>query len=124
MQNARRLHPFVPQFAAASAPNAASSGADRYALRVTDSPHPIYKPEPPYTGEALRLKVEGSVALQVALDEHGDVTDVKETSQPLGHGLDETAIKTVKTWKFSPAMKSGTAVATTIQVEVSFRLFN
>ena len=123
VQNARRLQPFVPQFAATSPPNPASSDADRYALRVTQDPRPIHRPDSPYADEARRRKVEGSVVLQVAIDEHGDVTDVKETSQPLGHGLDKSAIKTVKTWKFSPAMKSGNPVATTVHVVLSFRLF-
>jgi len=52
----------------------------------------------------------------------GTVTDVKVT-KPFDKGLDESAVRTVKTWKFLPAMKAGKPVAYKTMVEISFRLF-
>jgi TonB family protein len=85
-------------------------------------PLPIYKPEPFYTKEARGAKLEGTVHLSVTVEADGTVSDVKVT-QPLGKGLDESAVNTVKTWKFLPAMKAGQPVAWTGMVEVSFRFF-
>jgi TonB family protein len=38
-------------------------------------------------------------------------------------GLDENAVKTVKTWKFKAAQRNGAPVPVKVMVEVSFRLF-
>jgi protein TonB len=37
-----------------------------------------------------------------------------------GRGLDEEAVKAVRTWKFKPAIKDGRPVAVQIFVEVDF----
>ena len=47
--------------------------------------------------------------------------DIKIT-RPLSADLDESAINTVKKWKFAPGTKDGEPVAVQIVVEVSFRL--
>jgi periplasmic protein TonB len=49
--------------------------------------------------------------------------DAKEVSQRLGGGLDETALDTVRTWKFQPAMRNAVPVAVRLVVQVSFKLF-
>ncbi len=86
------------------------------------APAVIYKPDPPYTHEALRDKIEGSVKLWIVVDTQGNVTDVQETSEPLGYGLDKSAMDTVKTWRLVPATRGGAAVPVRVMVEVSFRL--
>jgi TonB family protein len=40
----------------------------------------------------------------------------------LGHGLDEAAIKAVRSWRFKPAMKDGRPVTVQINIEINFRL--
>jgi TonB family protein len=40
----------------------------------------------------------------------------------VGEGLDESALKTLRKWKFKPAMKKGKPVPVTVMVEVTFRL--
>jgi TonB family protein len=85
-------------------------------------PIAIYKPEPPYSAEAREAKFQGTVTLVVVVDASGTVTDCKVT-KPLGKGLDEKAVETVRTWKFRPAMRNGAPVAVRVSVEVSFRLF-
>jgi len=91
------------------------------------APVPIYKPEPPYTPQARRDKVQGTVVLTVAVDASGNVVGVKLTavslSRSVGEGLEESAMQTLCTWKFKPAMKKGKPVPVTVIVEVSFRLF-
>jgi TonB family protein len=86
------------------------------------APIPIYKPEPAYSEEARKAKYQGTVVLWIVVDALGGVTDCRVV-KPLGLGLDEKAVETVRTWKFKPALKNGTPVPVRVMVEVSFRLF-
>lgn len=82
---------------------------------------PIYKPEPPYSDNARRAKVDGVLVLWVVIGPSGNVIDIKEVSDPLGEGLDKGAIRIVSTWKFEPPTRNGTPVAVHTAIEVSFR---
>jgi TonB family protein len=90
-------------------------------------PVPIYQPEPSYTPQARKDKVQGTVVLTAAVDASGNVAGVKLTalslSRSVGEGLEESAMQTVRTWKFKPAIKKGKPVPVMVIVEVSFRLF-
>jgi periplasmic protein TonB len=85
-------------------------------------PIPIYKPDPAYSEEARKAKYQGTVVLWIVVDATGNVTDCRVV-KPLGLGLDEKAVETVRTWKFKPAQRNGTPVPVRVMVEVSFRLF-
>lgn len=86
------------------------------------APVPIYKPEPMYSEEARKAKYQGTVVLMIIVDVQGNVTDA-HVVKPLGMGLDEKALETVRTWKFKPAMRGGVPVPVRVAVEVQFRLF-
>ncbi len=87
------------------------------------SPEVTYQPEPPYSDEARKAKLEGSVYLSVLVNAEGKPVNAKVMVRPLGLGLDERAIYTVVTqWKFKPGMKDGKRVAVRAQFEVVFRL--
>jgi len=86
------------------------------------APVPIYKPDPAYSEEARKAKYQGTVVLWITIDAGGTVTDCKVV-KPLGMGLDEKAMESVRTWKFKPAMRNGSPVPVRVMVEVSFRLF-
>jgi len=86
------------------------------------APIPIYKPEPAYSEEARKAKYQGTVVLWIVVDAQGNVTDCRVV-RPLGLGLDEKALETVRTWKFKPAMRNMVPVPVRVIVEVSFRLF-
>jgi protein TonB len=86
------------------------------------APIPIYKPEPPYSEEARKAKYQGTVVLWIIVDTVGNVTDARVV-KPLGLGLDEKALETVRTWKFKPALRNGSPVPVRVLVEVTFRLF-
>jgi TonB family protein len=87
------------------------------------APIPIYKPEPAYSEEARKAKYQGTVVLWIIVDAQGNVNSDVRVVKPLGLGLDEKAVETVRTWKFKPAMRNGTPVPVRVIVEVSFRLF-
>jgi TonB family protein len=86
------------------------------------APIPIYQPEPAYSEEARKAKYQGTVVLWIIVDTKGDVTDTRVV-RPLGLGLDEKALETVRTWKFKPGMRNGVPVPVRCIVEVTFRLF-
>lgn len=88
------------------------------------APIPIYKPDPPYTPEAKKAHLSGPVVLWAVVDAEGNVVEVKRTSKPLGHGLDESAMNTVRTWRFKPGMREGVAVPVKVTVEVYFKYYD
>ncbi len=83
-------------------------------------PVPIYKPEPSYTKKARKKKLQGTVVLWIVVDAQGNVTD-ERVVKPLGLGLDEKALETVRTWKFKPASRNGVPLPVRVVVEVSFK---
>jgi TonB family protein len=86
------------------------------------APIPVYKPDPEYTKEARKAKIQGTVVLRIVVDTSGAVTDCKVV-EPLDDGLDEMACEAAKTWRFKPALRNGTPVPVRLYVETSFRLF-
>ena len=94
---------------------------DRLNNEVTMAPQVLFKPAPTYSEAARVAKYQGTVLLQILIDESGRVADIK-VIRPLGLGLDEEAIKAVLLWRFRPATKNGIPVAKWVVVEVNFRL--
>ena len=87
-------------------------------------PTPLYTPSAPYTEQARRAHLQGTVVLAIVIDEQGQVTKLQEISKPLGMGLDESAFQTVGTWKFKPAQFRGMPVPVRVNVQVNFHLQN
>ena len=84
-------------------------------------PHAIYSPNPEYSEQASKAKLEGTCVLSLIVGVDGKAHGIKVVT-PLGKGLDEKAINAVNTWKFQPGMKDGVPVATQIEVMVEFHL--
>lgn len=72
---------------------------------------------PVYPEIAKRMRISGSVKLDVTVDAAGNVTDVKTVSG--SHMLSPAAEDAVRKWKFEP----GDGVATT-SIEINFTLGN
>jgi len=102
----------------------ASSGKSGAVFMVggIKAPHSIYSPDPEYSEEARKKAISGTALLSLIVGSDGQPRDIKVVA-PLGNGLDEKAVETVKTWKFEPATKDGNPVAVQIMVEVSFHLY-
>lgn len=80
-------------------------------------------PDPLYSEEARKTKLQGSVMLSVLVGADGRAKEVR-VIHGLGSGLDENAIQAVRNWQFIPARDaSQRAVASWIKVESVFRLF-
>ena len=85
------------------------------------APVPLYKVEPEYSEEARKAKFQGTVVLEIVIDERGYPTNFKILN-PLGLGLDQKAVEAVKQWRFRPGMRNGKPVAVVARIDVSFRL--
>jgi TonB family protein len=94
------------------------SSADRIA-----PPKILHRVEPRYTREARALGIQGTVLIEVVVDETGNPRDVTVLS-PIGFGLDSRAVDAVRQWIFAPGLRNGTPVQTTTTVEVKFRIFH
>jgi TonB family protein len=101
--------------------NAKSSKVFRLGDPGVTAPKALHNPEPAYTDDARRNNLEGKVGLNVIIDNKGRVSFVS-VQKPLGMGLDESAVKTVKQWRFTPATKDGNPVAIQVFVEVEYSL--
>lgn len=86
------------------------------------APLPIYKPEPEYSPEARKAKLQGTVILSLIVGIDGKAHAI-QIARSLGLGLDERAIEAVRQWRFDPAKMDGKPVPVAVDVEVSFRLF-
>lgn len=76
--------------------------------------------EATYPPEALRDRLEGTVGLEVVVDEAGRVVDARVV-QPAGHGFDEAALAAVRRFVFEPARKDGAPIRSTVQLGYEFR---
>jgi protein TonB len=79
------------------------------AYEVTTMPLPQGRCVGKYTDEAKQAAIEGTVVLDLIVDENGRTRDVQVVTG-LGHGLTEAAIAAVKQCRFSPGEKDGTPV--------------
>jgi TonB family protein len=78
-------------------------------------------PQPVYTDEARRLKLEGEVLLEVSFGANGTL-HVNRVVRGLGHGLDEAAAAAANKMRFKPALRMGQPVDSTAVVHVLFQL--
>ena len=106
-----------------------ASARDVQAAAKTAAPPPariipvevLSKPNPAYTEEARKLKIEGEVLLEVDFAATGNLTVVRVV-RGLGYGLDEAAIKAAQQIKFKPAQDGGRPVDFRATVHIVFRL--
>jgi TonB family protein len=72
-----------------------------------------------YPPDALRDRLEGTVGLELSIDDTGRVTDARVTS-PAGHGFDEAALAAGRAFVFEPAREGGKPIRSTIQFAYEF----
>ena len=94
--------------------------ADRKALRTRA--RTIKSEQPPYPQVARERGWEGTVVLRLTINTNGMVEKV-ETRTSSGHAeLDESAMQSVKTWRFDPAKDGEFPVSTVVDLPIRFNL--
>jgi TonB family protein len=86
-------------------------------------PKPITRPNPKYTSNGMKAKIQGDMSMEGVVQPDGTVGDVRvvKSLDPL-FGLDAEAVKSFKQWRFTPATRDGQPIAVVVTVEMSFRL--
>jgi TonB family protein len=80
-----------------------------------------YKPEPVYTEDAKKLRIQGEVLLQVVFESSGKLRVIR-VMRGLGHGLDEAAIHAAEQIRFKPALRDGQPADSTAVLHIVFQL--
>jgi TonB family protein len=86
-------------------------------------PKVLHRVEARYTREARANGIQGTVLIEVGVDETGKADKVSVLS-PIGFGLDGRAVDAVRQWTFRPGYKDGHPVRGVTTVEVKFRIFH
>ncbi len=86
------------------------------------APRPLSAPDPQYSEAARKAKVNGSVVLALAINDKGDVDDVR-VARSTDRRFEQNAMDAAKQWKFAPATKDGKPVAVQENIEMTFRLY-
>ncbi len=84
------------------------------------APFAAAKTPPEYTAEAVLARLEGGVLLSLVVGSDGQPREIR-VARPLGLGLDERAIESVRTWRFRPGTRNGMPVDVQVDEEVFFR---
>lgn len=71
-----------------------------------------------------RYEEQGTVVLRVLVQADGTAGAVEIKSSSGHRLLDESARKTVQTWRFNPATSDGNPIAEWYQVSIPFKLQN
>lgn len=114
-----------PSFAI-SFPDAADARAHFYYFPGLDGvsvPKCISCPQPNYSDDARRNKLQGVVLMSVRVTETGTIASIRVVKDP-GHGMAEQSLDVVKTWRLEPSRDpAGNPVAVQVPVETTFRLY-
>ncbi len=82
-------------------------------------PKAIHSPDPPYPDLPVDTEPRGVVVMLIGVNAHGHVGPVQvvRSSAPV---FENSAVDTVRTWRFKPAKKDGKTVPVQITVEMNF----
>ena len=86
----------------------------------TTPPVLVNSNKPEYTAEARQLRIQGDVVLSVTITSAG-TTVVHGVVRGLGHGLDQSAIRSASTYRFRPATRNGQPVDYSTNIIVRFQ---
>jgi TonB family protein len=116
-----------PRLAAGCDLSAADKAKRAFDAAGVTPPRCGHCPDPPYSDEARRRKLQGTIAVKCIIDEAGRVIPVQfpESRPPelADPELVDNVLKAYRSWKLEPARKNGDPVAVCIWIESSFSLF-
>ena len=120
----RKIEAKVTELSPEPSPDAALFKASPEAVELdscsgkTTPPKAISSPDPSLP---WRAGSDSSVVLDLIVDAKGSPQDLK-VARSGGKSFDENALRAVRAWRFKPAVCDGRPIATTIQVEVNYRV--
>ena len=102
-------------------PSPVVGGAPMWIQGDVQPPERIHSPQPRYTEEARKARIQGVVILQAVIDALGNVSRI-EVVKGLPEGLEESAVATVRSWKYKPATHEGKPVPVYMNLTITFSL--
>lgn len=90
------------------------------AIKDMELPYPLVTPEAQFSAEAIQKRINAECFVSLTIDDHGLPQNIKVV-RPVGHGLDEEAMKAILRYRFRPALKHGKPVPQTMTIDVRFR---
>ena len=98
-------------------------GGGAYRLRNGVIPPTLLKQiKPNYTAEALRRRIQGTVAIEAIVGRDGIPLAIRITRSLDPGGLDEEAIQAVLEWRFTPGRLGGAPVDVLVTILLDFRV--
>lgn len=85
-------------------------------------PRCTYTPNPSYSDAARKARLNGLIMAEAIISAEGTLEEVR-ILRGLPGGLNENALRALKTWRCTPSAKDGRPVAVTVPLEVNFRLY-
>ena len=82
----------------------------------------LQNPKPPYPPASKRNGDTGTVLLRVMVDAKGNAQDVTLRKSSGYPELDQSALDTVRRWRFVPGKRNGEATAMSVTVPIAFHL--
>ncbi len=83
--------------------------------------NPVSQPAPNYAFDLRHAEIEGKVTVSFTVNAKGAVEDAAIVSST-EKVLEKPALAAVRQWTFTPAMKDGVAVSTSVRQTISFML--
>jgi TonB family protein len=116
----------VPQLQVAAPPPVQTAGVKEGDVvkfdELDERPVLMTQPHVMYPPMAMRQRIETSIILTALISENGDVLDVNVLRGDARFGLNDAAVRAMKTAKFRPAMKDGKRVRTWLPQPIDFKL--
>jgi protein TonB len=84
----------------------------------------LQNPPPPYPPLAFRARIEGKVIVIAEVLPEGRAGQVRILESSGNDMLDQSALTTVKQWKFTPARKDGVIITQAVRIPITFSLKN
>ncbi len=101
--------------------NSTPSPASKASEGVVDQlPTATVNPTPPYPADALQRGQEGTVRLLLTIDATGKVVAARVIRSSGVESLDDSALRTIRRWLFTPARRNGQAVSYEGTKDVNF----
>lgn len=82
-------------------------------------PREQFAPDVPYTKAAKKMHRTGVALVRLTVGEDG-LVHATQLLRCVGAGLDDEAMKTLSTWRFTPAKEDGRPVEAEVDIEVQF----
>ena len=119
--------PVPAQAPQSSAQSAAPSSGGVASAPTADADYKaayLQNPKPPYPPLAFRARIEGKVVLIAEVQPDGRAGQVRILESSGNEMLDQSALTTVRQWKFTPARKDGVIITQAVRIPITFSLKN